>query len=214
MTTGRREKFRPDPPTPEAYMQEQINQTRRELRTTNDRLNVPTIHTFDRAKYIDPVQGEIFWDFQFQRGYIYHHERYRPLAPPTYHIKVTSDDRPIITGNNKFVFMISRDMGGYTPDEGDPYPDFYLYDAEAYVSTAGSCTVQIRNVTHGNTMLSTPLTIDSGEYTTRTAAVQRVIDPGNDFVRWADLIAIDITAASGCMGLGVILVFNPELPSA
>jgi hypothetical protein len=207
-TVDRKLKFSPDPASPLDVLEERIRQLENETRLLRQSLQVTTLHTFDRAPYIDAVQGEVLWDFQFQRGYIFHHEKWRPLAPPTYHIKVFPDTRPVATGDEKFVFMVSRDMGGYTPDLGEPYPSFYLYDAEAYVSTTGANTIQIRNVTQSNDMLSTPLTIDSGEFTTRTATTQRVIDPGDSVVDWGDLISIDVDVAGG-YGLGVILVFNP-----
>jgi hypothetical protein len=204
MGTGRKHKFRPDPQTIEAYLQEQIDVLERRVRMLRDRLLTPTIHTFDKDDdYIDPTQGEIFWNFPNQRGYIYHHEYWRPLAPPTYHIKIFADLEPTETGDDKFIFAVSKDMDG-----------FNLYFAEAYVTTSGgSVTVQIRNKTQGQNMLSTPLTIDSGEKHTRYAATPAVINTATSDVAWADEIAIDVVAGGSTQGLGVKLVFNPPIPT-
>lgn len=207
-TIDRKQKFSPDPASPIEVLEQRLKQAENELRLIRQSMQTTTLHAFDRAPYIDPTQGEVLWDFQYQRSYIHHHGKWRPTQPPTYHIKVFKDNKPVTAGDKAFAFMVSRDMGGFTPAVGEPYPSFYLYDAEAYVTTAGANTIQIRNMTTGNDMLSTRLTIDSGEFTTRTAATQRVIHATNSVCSWADLIAIDVDVAGG-MGLGVILVFNP-----
>lgn len=201
MSARRRLKFTPEPATVEALLQEQLDELRADTRTLRDNLQVPTIHTFDKdADYIDPVQGEIFWNFPNQRSYIWHHERWRPTQPPTYHIKVFSDKQAVLTGDNKFMFMVSRDMDG-----------FRLIDAEAYITEAGSAnTIQIRNKTTNTDLLSTALTIDAAELTTVTAASQRVLTTNT--VTWGNIISIDVDAAGG-KGLGVILVWNPPVPA-
>ena len=204
----RKLKFSPDPASPLDVVNERLGQVENELRLIRQSMQMTTLNAFDRAPYIDPSQGELLWDFQYQRSYIHHHDKWRPTQPPTYHIKVFADIEDVEVGDEAFVFMVSRDMGGFTSDveDADPYPSFYLYDAEAYVTTAGANTIQVRNKTEGQDMLSTPLTIDS--YTTVTAGTERVIHPTNSIVSWGDLISIDVDAAGG-RGLGVLLVFNP-----
>ena len=162
-----------------------------------------TIQTFDHFAYDDPVFGEVHWHYPNQRGYIWHQDAWRPLAPPTYHIKVFGDNELVNTNADRyFVFNVSPDMD-----------EFYLYWLRIYVSTAGSCTVQIKNLTQGNVnMLSVPATIDSGEYSSKTATTQPTIHPTDSQVFDDDRISVQTTAASGCKGLGILMVFNPYLP--
>jgi len=149
-----------------------------------------TIQTENKS--ISPAQGEVLWHWLWNRGYIWHNLQWRPLAPPTYHIKVFADDRIGIAGDGRFKFAVSRDMDG-----------FFLYDAEAYITASGSASVMIRNITQGVDMLSTPLNI-TGLHDDGTAT----INPATSQVAWKDQIAIDVDVPG--MGLGVILVFNPE----
>jgi len=116
---------------------------------------------------------------------------------------VFHDTKPVTAGDGKFKFMISRDMGGWAPPVGEPYPSFYLYDAEAYLTEAGSCTVSIENNTKSVDMLSSPLVITSLNDTGT-----RVIDPVDSLVDWHDHVWINVDSAGG-KGLGVKLVFNP-----
>lgn len=124
----------------------------------------------------------------------------RPPSPATYEIKVFSDDQELSTGNGAFVFAI--------PDELDRRR---LADANAFVSTvssSGTPTVMIRNITQAVDMLSTSITIDVSEFTSFTAAVQPVVDTSVNMVDGHDLIAIDVdVAGTGTKGLGVILRF-------
>ena len=102
----------------------------------------------------------------------------------------------VSTGDGKFVFPIPHDL-----DQAE------LVHAAAGVSLAGAVTVQIRNVTGAYDFLSTKVTIDSGEFTSYTAAAPPVIDD-TKFVDKGDLIAIDVDAADGTAeGLAVILHF-------
>jgi hypothetical protein len=79
------------------------------------------------------------------------------------------------------------------------------------VSSSGTPTVQVRNVTDAVDMLSTPITIDANERTSYSAAAQPVIDTAHDDVATGDEIAIDIdVAGTGTKGLTVYLRF--ELP--
>jgi len=152
-----------------------------------------TIQTEDKDKSISPAQGEVLWHHFWNRGYIWHNDQWRPLAPPTYHIKVVADDEDVTTGDKKFAFDVSRDMDGH-----------FLYDCEAYVTTAGANTIMIRNATQAVDMLSTPITIPS-LHSNDTFE----INPATAQVAHKDQICIDVDVAGG-MGLGVILVFNPE----
>lgn len=127
----------------------------------------------------------------------------RPVAPhpAVLFIKVFSDTGTVTTGDGKFIFACSDDMDGMD-----------LVDADAYVTTvssSGTPTIQIRNVTQTADMLSTRITIDASEFTSYTAATPPVIDTGNDDVAMGDRIAIDVdVAGTGAKGLGVILTFE------
>jgi len=103
----------------------------------------------------------------------------------------------VSTGNGKFVIFIAEDLDGTE-----------LVHAAAGVSVAGAVTVQIRNITQSNLdLLSTRITIDSGEYTSYTAATPPVII-ANQPVATGDRIAVDVDAADGTAeGLAVILRF-------
>ena len=134
-----------------------------------------------------------------------HGRRHSPSGedaiPAQFDIKVFSDTQTVSTGDGKFIFAIPADLGGC-----------YLIDADAYVTTvssSGTPTIQIRNVTQSADMLSTRITIDASEYTSYTAAAPAVIDTANNDVATGDRIAIDVdTAGTGAKGLGVILTFK------
>lgn len=128
--------------------------------------------------------------------------------PAQFHIKVVADDTEIATGDAQFVFAAPSDIGGIG-----------LREAQAFITTvssSGIVTVQIRNVTEAQDMLSTRVTIDVGETTSYTATTPHVVDqtgtPPNNHVTEGDLIAVDVdVAGTGAMGLGVILIFGPDL---
>lgn len=107
----------------------------------------------------------------------------------------------ITTGDGKAYFFISSELNGYN-----------LVDADACVTTvssSGAPTVQVRNVTDSQDMLSTAITIDANEKTSYTAATAPVINTSYDDVATGDEIAIDIDGAgTGAKGLTVILTFQ------
>lgn len=77
------------------------------------------------------------------------------------------------------------------------------------VSSSGTPTVQIANVTQAADMLSTKITIDANEKTSYSAATPPVIDTGNDDVATGDELRVDIdVAGTGAKGLVVILTFE------
>jgi len=87
-----------------------------------------------------------------------------------------------------------------------------LVNADAFVtavSSSGTPTFTITNVTDATNMLSTNITIDASEYSSYTAATAPVIDTSYDDVAAGDLIKIKCTTAgTGTKGSGVILVFQ------
>jgi hypothetical protein len=115
-------------------------------------------------------------------------------------VKVVDDATILTTGDGKAIICIPASLGGCN-----------LTGAHAFVTTvssSGSPTVQIRNITQSADMLTTKITIDASEFSSYTAAAAPVIDTGNDDVATGDLIAVDVDGAgSGAKGLGVILTF-------
>lgn len=117
-----------------------------------------------------------------------------------FEIKVLDDLTTLSTGDGKMIFCIPEAFDGLN-----------LISAEAFVSTvssSGTPTIQIRNVTQTADMLSTRITIDASDFTSYDATTPSVVDTANDDVATGDLIAVDIdVAGTGAKGLGVILVF-------
>jgi hypothetical protein len=86
-----------------------------------------------------------------------------------------------------------------------------LSSAQAHVYTAGTgslTTVQLHNLTDGQDMLSTPITIDSGEKDSSTAATPSVTGSYAG-VSTADVIRVDVDiVATNTLGLEVRMIFN------
>ena len=76
--------------------------------------------------------------------------------------------------------------------------------------TTGTTTIQVRNVTQTADMLTTEVTIDSGEMDSSTAAAAAVIDTANDDVATGDQLRFDVDAVptTAPKGLLVELVFR------
>ena len=121
--------------------------------------------------------------------------------PVQFAIKVFSDTTTLATGDGKFIFVISSDLDGAR-----------LTAAEAFVTTvssSGTPTVQVRNITDAVDMLSTAITVDASEYSSYTAATRSVVNATNAVVATGDRIALDVdTAGTGAKGLGVLLKFG------
>ena len=124
-----------------------------------------------------------------------------PLGAGAFQIKVTDDITAPSVGDGAFIMSIPHDLDNSR-----------LVRVSAYVTTvssSGTPTVQIRNITQSHDMLSTAITIDASEFTSLTAATPPVVDTTNNQVAAGDLIAIDVDATgTGTTGLGVNLVFK------
>lgn len=107
-------------------------------------------------------------------------------------------------GISKAVVRIAADLDGMV-----------LTDVGAGVSapsSSGIVSVQVRRVRAGASVdvLSTPLTIDEGEYDSVTAATSGIIDPANDDVEAGDHLHFDVlSAGTGVLGLVVSFTFQP-----
>ena len=137
--------------------------------------------------------------------------------PGHYQIKVFADDNAldgnlpdsskiVVVGDGKFIFAIPDDLALS-----------YLWDCFCYVTVVGSDVLQVmlRNVTQAQDMLSTPMEIEAGDFTSYQATTQRVIDLSSNQVARGDLISIDVDADGGgtAMGLGVGIELNPAAAS-
>lgn len=107
-------------------------------------------------------------------------------------------------GNSKAFIRIPIDLNGMS-----------LIAAGASCSapaSAGVTTIQYRRVRAGSAdvdMLSTPLTLDTGEIDTITAAVPAVINAANDLVQTGDQIHFDIdSVGTGALGIFVSFTFD------
>ena len=110
----------------------------------------------------------------------------------------------VATGDGKYHFHIDSRIAGMN-----------LVDVHAEVITAGTTNttdIQVRNVTQGADMLSTVITIDSGETGSDTAATAAVIDTANDDVVENDMIRIDVDATSTTKAKGLIITLGWRLP--
>ena len=116
-------------------------------------------------------------------------------------VKVIDDVTTLTTGDGKVIFLVPQELNGYN-----------LTGAHGFVTTvssSGTPTIQIRNVTDSVDMLSTRITIDANEYTSYTAAAAAVVDATYDDVATGDRLAVDVdVAGTGAKGLGVVLTFN------
>jgi hypothetical protein len=115
-------------------------------------------------------------------------------------VVVTDYTTNTATGDGQAYFTIDSSLAGKN-----------LVDIHARTITAGvtgTTDIQIHNVTQAVDMLSTKLTIDSGETGSDTAATPAVIDTANDDVALYDLIRIDIDAISSTPAQGLIITLG------
>ena len=128
------------------------------------------------------------------------HENISVFVERTVIIKCVADTIAPATGNGITHFVIPSTMDGKN-----------LSSAQAHVYTAGTgstTTVQLHNLTDGQDMLSTAITIDASEKDSSTAAIPSVTGAYAG-VSTADVIRIDVdVVASGTLGLEVRMIFN------
>jgi hypothetical protein len=106
----------------------------------------------------------------------------------------------VVNGVGSVNFIIPLELNGWN-----------LYSAHAGVNTvssSGTPTFQIYNVTDSTNMLTTAFTIDANELTSYTAATGPAVDATKDDVATGDQLRVDCsTAGTGTKGLAIILVF-------
>ncbi len=115
-------------------------------------------------------------------------------------IKLTTDATAAAT-TDSLIFCIPAELNGMN-----------LINADAFVTTvssSGTPTFSVRNVTDSQEMLSTNITIDATEFTSYTAETGETINASYDDVAIGDLIKLKCTVAgTGTKGSGLILVFQ------
>lgn len=122
-------------------------------------------------------------------------------------------------GAQLLVFDFTSDVttgdGAYYLEIPSSYNGMNLVEVAARVITAGTTgttDIQIHNVTDTQDMLSTKLTIDSGETSSSTAATAAVINGTYDDVATYDLLRIDVDATSTTKAKGLIVTLIFRLP--
>ena len=127
-------------------------------------------------------------------------ENILPFVERTVVIKCVADSIAPVTGNGITHFTIPSTLDGKN-----------LSSAQAHVYTAGTGslnTIQLHNLTDGQDMLSTAITIDSGEKDSSTAAIPSATGSYTE-VSTADVIRIDVdVVATNTLGLEVRMVFS------
>jgi hypothetical protein len=106
----------------------------------------------------------------------------------------------VVVGDGKFYFHIPADLNG-----------LILTEVHARVVTAGvtgTTDVQIHNVTGAVDILSTKLTIDSGETGSDTAVTAAVINTLNDDIATNNLLRIDVDAVSTTPPEGLLVTMG------
>jgi hypothetical protein len=138
-----------------------------------------------------------------------------PPSSTTVELLVTADfTTDTATGDGKAYFVIPSSMNGMN-----------LVGVAAQVWTAGTTNttdVQIARcatAASGNAcsgtvtdMLSTKITIDSGENSTASAAAAAVINTGADDVATGQIIRVDVDAISSTAAKGLMVVLIFQLP--
>lgn len=113
-------------------------------------------------------------------------------------LSIGSNGTDLATGDGQALIIMPPAVNGMN-----------LVSVRAAVETAGTTgttDIQVRNVTDSVDMLSTKLTIDSGETSSQTAATAAVINTSNDDVATGDVLAIDIDAVSTTAPTGPLTV--------
>jgi hypothetical protein len=105
------------------------------------------------------------------------------------------------TGDGKAYLHIPADLDGLSLVE--------VHAENETAGTTGTMSIQFRNVTQAVDMLSTLLTIDTGETGSDTAAAAAVIkSDGSEIVAENDMLAIDVDAVHTTEALGLLVTLG------
>ena len=148
-----------------------------------------------------PDTGDTFYDTTLSAFKKYNGSKWiEILSDRGVQIVVFDPLSSVSTGDGKFYFHVDARIGGRN-----------LVDVHAEVITAGTTNtldIQIANVTQSADMLTTKLTVDSGETGSDTAATAAVIDTGIDDVAENDILRIDIDAVQTTVPKGLIVTLG------
>jgi hypothetical protein len=116
-------------------------------------------------------------------------------------VKVIADDTALTTGDGKAHFTVPAEFNGM---------NLISVGAHVYtVSSSGSPTFQIHNLTDAVDMLSTAITIDASEKDSKDAATPAVINTANDGVATGDELRFDCdVAGTGTKGMEIRMGFR------
>ncbi len=106
----------------------------------------------------------------------------------------------VSTGNGAFFYHVPAAMNGLNITK--------VHAQVITAGTTGTTDIQIHNVTSAADILSTKLTIDSGETGSHTAAAAAVINTSEDDLTENDLIRFDVDAVSTTAPQGLIVTLE------
>ena len=119
-------------------------------------------------------------------------------------IQIQEGGTELATGDGQGYFMVPAELNGMNL--------VAVRGAVVTAGTTGTTDFQIHNVTDAADMLSTKLTIDSGETSSQTAATAPVIDGAADDVATGDVLRIDVDAVSTTAPEGGFITLTFRLP--
>ena len=128
------------------------------------------------------------------------------IAEAVIGIETVASDVDTEVGDGKAFFRVPVRFNGWT-----------ISGVAATVYTAGTTgttDIQVRNKTDAVDVLSTKLTVDSGETDSSTAAVPAVINTANDDLATGDVIAIDVDVISTTPAKGLYVELTLSAPAA
>lgn len=117
--------------------------------------------------------------------------------PTSISIQVFGGTTDVSTGDGKFYFTAPPEVNGMVISA--------VHARVVTAGTTGTSDIQIHNVTDAVDVLSTKLTIDTGETGSDTAATPAVINTSNDDVATNDLFRIDVDAVSTTPPKGLVV---------
>ena len=118
-------------------------------------------------------------------------------------VEVFSPGVTVTVGNGKKYIPLLTDFNGMNIVE--------VYARVITAGTTGTTTIQINNSRVGD-VLSTRITIDSGETGSNTAATPAVIDTTKDDIATYDNLRIDVDGIQTTAPLGLIVVIGFQYP--
>ena len=155
----------------------------------------------------DPTTDRALQGLAYQRDQIF--RRPAPIVSPQWAIKLFSDDPTsgvTVVGDSRFIWTVPHTL--------DLWYLNYVELGLGLTADSGVTECQLRNVTSGNDMLSTAVTIDAAEFSSLNATTPFVIDQANAQVDQADRLSVDVDSGSDGVGLHIYVWFAPRPTTA